>query len=338
MCVYYEEPPDLEHRWQHAQVVRSLANMEALTITERQQPATTLEAWGQKVARLFEKAEESRRKIDSVAWEIGDALVAGERQFKKAAMEEAQRVTGKSESTLLGFRRVASTFPPSRRVANLFWSHYKEVADYVVDEEKQDKVLAEAVQRKTPVKRLRKQLQKKEAKLEQGEKERRFGKVKFVRIPLGLETALTLKRLGNARDERPEQILSEVVTKHFSENLEAISREVEAWEAHGRETRREARKLRKADKAKLEALRDERKRFEDYFFDLRNRTGQPVPQFIKGYLEKECGHARWLEIPLRVFEDAIAKVKEAGDDPHEQVKRLQMLSWSEPQRLEIKRS
>jgi hypothetical protein len=77
--------------------------------------------------------------------------------------------------------------------------------------------------------------------------------------------------------------------------------------------------------AKLEALRAERKRFEDYFFDLRSKTGQPAPQFIKGYLEKECGHARWLDIPLHVFEEVIAKVKEAGDDPHEQVKRLQTL-------------
>jgi hypothetical protein len=208
----------------------------------------------------------------------------------------------------------------------------------VVGEEKQEKALAEAVQRKLTVRRLDAKLQGKEDQLEKREKEKRLGKVKFVRIQLDPDTAKVLDRLGPARGQRPERILSAIVAKDFSANLEAITKEVEEYEARIRETKREAQKIRKADKAKLEALRVERKRFQDYFFDLRNRTGQPVPQFIKGYLEKECGHARWLEIPLCVFEEVMAKVKEAGDDPHEQVKRLQTLSWSDPQRLEITRS
>jgi len=302
--------------------------METLAIAEPQQSTTTLtlEAWGQEVARLFEEVEESYRNTQQLAWQIGNELISGEQQFKEAAMEEAVRATGKSQSTLWNFKRVAGVFPRSRRVASLSWSHHKEVADYVVGEEKQDKALAEAVQRKLSVKRLRAQLQKKENQLEKREEEKRLGKVKFVRIPVGPETAKVLKRLGNVRGQRPEQILSAIVTKYFSENLEAITKEVEAWEADRRETTRGARTIRKADRAKHEDMRAERKRFEDYFFDLRNRTGQPVPQFVTSYLQKECGHARWLEIPLCVLEEVIAKVKETGDDPYEQVKRLQALS------------
>src|SRR6267142_1894362 len=301
--------------------------METLAIVE---PHLTLEAWGQEVARLFEEAKEARRKIDSVAWRIGDELISGEKQFKEATIEEAVRATGKSKQTLWDFMRVARTFPRSRRVASLYWSHYKEVANHLPgeekqDNEKQDKALAEAVQRKLSARRLRAKLQNKENQLEKREEEKRLGQVKFVRIPVGPETAKVLKRLGNVRGQRPDQILSDIVTKHFVEHLEAITKEVEAWEANSRETTREARTIRKADKAKLEALRTERKRFQDYFLDLRNKTGRPVPQFITGYLKKECGHGRWLDIPVSVFEEVIAKVKEAGDDPHEQVKRLQTL-------------
>src|ERR1700730_354310 len=109
--------------------------MESLAIIE---PNLTLEAWGQEIARLFEEGKESRRKIDSISWQIGDELISGEKQFKKAAMEEAERVTGKSEKTLYDFIRVARTFPRSRRVATLSWSHYKEVANHLRGEEKQD--------------------------------------------------------------------------------------------------------------------------------------------------------------------------------------------------------
>jgi hypothetical protein len=301
--------------------------MESLAILE---PSLTLESWGQEVARLFEERKESRRKIDSNSWQIGDELLSGEKQFEEAAMEEAIRATGHSKSTLWDFMRVARTFPRSRRVASLSWSHHKEVANHLPgeekqDNEKQDKALAEAVQRKLPIKRFRAKLENKENQLEKEEEEKRLGRVKFVRIPVGPEIAKVLRRLGNARDKRPEQLLSAIVTQHFAERMEAITKEVEAWEANRRESTREVRTSRKADKANLEALRIERKRFEDYFFDLRNRTGQPVPRFIKGYLEKEFGHARWLEIPVCVFEEVVAKVKEAGDDPHEQVKRLQTL-------------
>src|SRR5438067_13657568 len=229
--------------------------METLAIAELQQSTTTLtlEAWGQAVARLFEEVEESYRNTHQLAWQIGEELISGEQQFKEAAMEEAVRATGKSQSTLWNFKRVAGVFPRSRRVASLSWSHHKEVADYVVGEEKQDKALAEAVHRKLSVKRLRAQLQKKENQLEKREKEKRLGKVKFVRIPLGPETAKVLKQLGYVRDQRPDQILLAIVTKHFSENLEAITKEVKAWEAHRRETTREARTIRKADKAKHKA-------------------------------------------------------------------------------------
>lgn len=303
--------------------------MESLAILE---PKLTLKSWGQKVARLFEEGNESRRKIDSIAWKIGDELISGENQFKEAAMEEAVRVTGKSKSTLWDFMRVARTFPrdASRRIASLSWSHHKEVANHLPgqekqDKEKQDKALAEAVQRKLSVDRFRAKLENKENQREKREEEKRFGQVKWVRIPVGPEIAKVLKRLGNVSGQRPDQILSDIVTKHFAERLETIIKEVEAWEAHRRETTREAQTSRKADKARLKALKIDRKGFEDYFFDLRNRTGQPVPQLIKGYLEEKCGRARWLEIPVCVFEELIAKLKEAGDDPHEQVKRLQTL-------------
>jgi hypothetical protein len=211
--------------------------MESLAIVE---PNLTLEAWGQEVARLFEEGMESRRKIDSISWQIGDELISGEKQFKKAAMEEAIRATGKSESTLLDFMRVARTFPRSRRIASLSWSHYKEVANHLPgeekqDNEKQDKALAEAVQRKLSVEHLRAKLENRENQFQKRQEEKRLGQVKFIRIAVGPETAKVLRRLGNARDKRPEQILSGIVTKHFSENLEAITKEVEAWEAHERE-------------------------------------------------------------------------------------------------------
>jgi len=290
---------------------------------------SALSAYGRKHAQ-------ERSKLQ---WKIADWLLRG----KENGLNNAQRLKAEVAdihrempiSTIWDYLRVAERFRDhSRRRESLFFSHHKEVAVDEFDDVMQDRLLEQAERRNLSVMKLRSRAnaEKKTAK------KKRLGKVKFVRIPVGPETAKILKQLGYIRDQRPEQILSAIVTKYFSENLEAITKEVEAWKADIRETTRQARTIRKADKAKLEALRVERKRFQDYFFDLRNRTGQPVPQFIKGYLEKECGHARWLEIPLCVLEDVIAKAKEAGDDPHVQVKRLQTLSWSEPQRQETTRS
>src|SRR6266566_3667185 len=274
---------------------------------------SALSAYGRKHAQ-------ERSKLQ---WKIADWLLRG----KENGLNNAQRLKAEVAdihrempiSTIWDYLRVAERFRDhSRRRESLFFSHHKEVAVDEFDDVMQDRLLEQAERRNLSVMKLRSR-----ANAEKKTAKKRLGKVKFVRIPVGPETAKILKQLGYIRDQRPEQILSAIVTKYFSENLEAITKEVEAW---------------KADKAKLEALRVERKRFQDYFFDLRNRTGQPVPQFIKGYLEKECGHARWLEIPLCVLEDVIAKAKEAGDDPHVQVKRLQTLSWSEPQRQETTRS
>ncbi len=289
---------------------------------------SALSAYGRKYAK-------ERSKLQ---WKVADWLLRGKENGLsnvQLPVEVASIYKEMPISTIWDYLRVAERFRDhSRRRESLFFSHHKEVAVDEFDDVMQDRLLEEAERRNLSVMKLRSRANAKKKKTAK----KWLGKVKFVRIPVGPETAKVLKRLANASGQRPDQILSDIVTKYFNENLEAINKEVEAWEADRRESTREARTIRKADKAKRVALRAERKRFEDYFLDLRHKTGQLAPQFVTSYLQKKCGHARWLEIPLCVFEEVIAKVQEAGDDPHEQVKRLQALSGAGTQHLEITRS
>jgi hypothetical protein len=300
-----------------------------------------MEATAHELADLVGHSRKNKKEINRLHWDIGDLLLHGkENGISDAQLEvEVDAIFHKEmcQTLIWDYIRVAKRFRDhSRRREALWWSHHKEVAIKEFDDATQDRLLDDAAKRGLSVDRLRegaKAEKKRAQKLLLGDNK---VKVKTVSIRLAGDNLKRFKKLAYARKHRTcDSLLNEIVWEYLRKNSDRITKEIEAWEAPIREAKRESRKIRQVDEAGLEVLRVERKKFEDYFLDLRSRTGQPVPDLLKKYMERVCGHARWLEIPLDVLENVVTEIKEAGDDPHDQVKRLQALSWSEPQRLEI---
>lgn len=67
------------------------------------------------------------RLRDWTAWSIGSWLLFGEGRFSDR-FEQAALATGRSESTLVDYARVAGRVAPSRRKATLTFSHHRAVA------------------------------------------------------------------------------------------------------------------------------------------------------------------------------------------------------------------
>ena len=65
---------------------------------------------------------------EHVGWMVGDVLVAGETNKVYGEMyERAVTQTGKALKTLQNYKMVAKTVPPSKRIAALSFSHYKNI-------------------------------------------------------------------------------------------------------------------------------------------------------------------------------------------------------------------
>ena len=65
---------------------------------------------------------------DTSAWALGDWLIYGEGTYGEK-YAQAVEATGRTKGVLTDYRRVAEKVPPSRRRADLTWSHHRLVAN-----------------------------------------------------------------------------------------------------------------------------------------------------------------------------------------------------------------
>lgn len=95
---------------------------------------------------------------------IGDWLVYGEMRFGET-YRQAVEATGFDVQTLRADKWVALRIPPERRQEQLSFAHHKEVAD--MDEEDQEELLAQAVEKKLTRDQFKKFINKQEFREEQ---------------------------------------------------------------------------------------------------------------------------------------------------------------------------
>ena len=86
-----------------------------------QSPATDREAW-------IAAGRALTLNRSDASWEFADWLAAGHAAWGKTAMEEAAGATGISSGKIRNYRRVANTYPMSRRRLTLTFSHHLEAA------------------------------------------------------------------------------------------------------------------------------------------------------------------------------------------------------------------
>jgi hypothetical protein len=98
-----------------------------------------------KLEQWKKKGESLAKKKDGNQWDIGDWILAGEKTFgKKRAYDAAQKATGMKRATLYLFKDTAECFPISTRVKNLYFGHYRLVANNDYTKQQRKELLQEA--------------------------------------------------------------------------------------------------------------------------------------------------------------------------------------------------
>jgi hypothetical protein len=96
---------------------------------------------------LAKKHTQFRHGVDEMRWAIGECLLDGLAKIgpgnKSSIFQKAKEITGYSEKTLRNYAYVAGEFSSLRR-DGLEWSHYKELFESGLDDEKKARLLATA--------------------------------------------------------------------------------------------------------------------------------------------------------------------------------------------------
>jgi hypothetical protein len=273
------------------------------------------------------------KERSNVQWKVAAWLLRGKENGLSNAQLEAEVALIYREmprSTIWDYIRVAKRFRDhSRRRESLYFSHHKEVAIDEFNDALQDQLLNEAERRTLSVPKLRDVA--KSWKKREGEKERagRGRGVKKVAVFLSTDRFKLLKKLAYARGyivyRNHEDLVADMVGKYFNDNSEMIAKEVKEWEERVSKGRHEAKETFKQKKLQREVLLAPRRPAWEYVKELQVKTGQNTASLLVKYVKKECGHAKFEDVPVEILDRLLTTLKGAGE-PEAQVALLKAMS------------
>jgi hypothetical protein len=301
--------------------------LEAPQVVQLVKPS--LEEWKQEGQAMWQYYEGVRSanetlvgNITRLAWKIGDWLMVGETEFKQQAIEEAMRITGRSQSTIWDFLRVARAFQVhSRRRESLSWSHHKEVAVTGLTPETQDRLLDSAAMNKLSVQKLRVKVEREKKGADDRDYTPREEKAyKVLKVSIPAKSLKWINKLAAARRRSGGELLYRIAADYFRDHKEELEAEIEKYEAPLRKFRAERMSEAKQKKANMNPRlaeprwREIQKRMGELTRSIASQTGERG-QYIFDYLQAECGTRDPYAVPIEVFDKLLATVDAVEDVP-----------------------